>query len=207
MVYEVDKDTYKEFCQAMGWKDPSPFGRCVSTLGGSGQPQSQAILDARNAIKRKQERRYSPGNKRRQERKDPPSKKCWTRGEGPLRINVLQLTAPKRSRGSSVRTQTLPRTVTVSSEAQQEPQIEVSPERETVEMAPEEEVVAQSLHAPLVTSSGASQPTQAGNSRVGDWKREFLSGAAELRAQIAVWRFQIEQAEKRVELWERLGSS
>ena len=124
--------------------------------------------------------------------RDVPDKRRKVEEPEPLKINVLQLTAPRRSGSSRVETKPLPRRV-------------ATPARP----AQEEEEEVQSLHAPLVTCSGEAQPAQqpAGGSRVEDWRREFLTGAAELRAQIAVWEFQISQAKKRAELWEQLGSS
>ena len=90
MVYEVDPESYPRFCKKMGWSDPPEFGSCRATLGGSSQAPPPVPGDAREAIKRKQEERSIPDKKRKVEEPEP------------LRINVLQLTAPKRAEGSRV---------------------------------------------------------------------------------------------------------
>ena len=30
-IYEVDRDTYTDFCEFIGWTDPPRIGRCVPT--------------------------------------------------------------------------------------------------------------------------------------------------------------------------------
>ena len=199
-IHEVDRATYREFGESMGWTNPPYFGECTPTLGGG--PPVPPVRDARERLLVKGLRLEPPAKREARVRESRVEVRRHHDGEGASHSSKKRpshtITRPpspdrkKRCQESRTKSPSVgPASQSESNPSESTPSTEApSPSQAAADVSESVEVAAGQSVEVTVSAREESRPVVSRGART-----ELLAGAALLRQQAAQYRVQARMAE------------